>query len=39
MKKRKTILREVEFFKIALEGGENGNFAWENFDHSMLLSC
>ena len=22
-----------------MKGGEKKNFAWENFDHSMLLSC
>ena len=29
----------IRVFQVALKGGENKNVAWENFDHSMLLSC
>ena len=36
MKKRKTSIKRSRIFQIVLKGGENRNFAWENFDHSML---
>ena len=45
VKKRKTSNNRSRVFEIALEGGRewkgggNGNFAWESFNHSMLLSC
>ena len=44
MKKRKTSINRSRVFEIALEGerewknGGNGNFGWESFDYSMLLS-
>ena len=43
--KRKTSNNRTRVFEIALEGGRewkgggNWNFAWESFNHSMLLSC
>ena len=45
VKKRKTSNNRSRVFEIALEGGRewkgggNRNFAWESFNHSMLLSC
>ena len=42
---RKTSITISRVFEIALEGGRewkgggNGNFAWESFNYSMLLSC
>ena len=44
VKKRKTSINRSRVFEIALEGerewknGGNGNFGWESFDYSMLLS-
>ena len=35
MKKRKTSIKRSRIFQIVLKGGENRNFAWDNFDHSM----
>ena len=37
VKKRKTSIKRSGIFEIALKGGENRNFAGENFDHSVLL--
>ena len=37
--KRKTSIKEGRVFQTALKGGENTDFAWENFDYSMPLSC
>ena len=39
VKKRKTRIKRIRVLQIALKNGENENFAWENFNHSMLLSC
>ena len=42
---RKASNNRSRVFEIALDGGRewkgggNGNFAWESFNHSMLLSC
>ena len=38
-KKRRIGIKRNRLFQIALKGaGGNGNFAWVNFNHSMLLS-
>ena len=39
MKKRKATIKRSKVFQIALKGEGNGNFAWECFDHSLLLPC
>ena len=36
--KRKTSIKSSRVFQKALEGGENGNFAWQSFDLLNLLS-
>ena len=36
MNKRKASIKRSRISQIVLKGGENRNFAWENFDHSML---
>ena len=37
-KKRKTSMRRRRVFQVALEDGQNINFALEIFDHSMVVS-
>ena len=37
-KKIKTSIKRNMVLQIVLKGGRNSNFAWGNFDHSLLLS-
>ena len=36
---RSSILEIALEGKMKLNGGGNGNFAWDSLDYSMLLSC
>ena len=36
---RKTSIRRDRVFQVVLKDVEKINFSWENFVHSILLSC